>query len=62
MVAANIGSSQRLLYALVGETVNVASRIQELNKEFDTDTIVSEAVRPGLDGLVDMNPLPPVPV
>jgi class 3 adenylate cyclase len=62
VVAANIGSSQRLSYALVGETVNIASRIQELNKDFDTDIIISEAVRQGLDRCVDMHPLPPVPV
>ena len=62
VVAANIGSSQRLSYALVGETVNIASRIQELNKDFDTDIIISDAVMQGLDRCVDMNPLPPVPV
>ena len=62
VVAANIGSTQRLSYALVGETVNIASRIEELNKDFDTDILISEAVRQGLDRLVDMNPLPPVSV
>ena len=62
VVAANIGSSQRLSYALVGETVNIASRIQDLNKEFDTDILISEAVSQGLDRCVDMHPLPPVPV
>ena len=62
VVAANIGSDQRLSYALVGETVNIASRIQDLNKDFDTDIIISEAVRQGLNRCVDMNPLPPVQV
>ena len=62
VVAANIGSTQRLSYALVGETVNIASRIEELNKDFDTDILISEAVRQGIDRSVDMNPLPPVPV
>ena len=62
VVAANIGSTQRLSYALVGETVNIASRIEELNKDFDTDILISEAVRQGLDRCVDMHPLPPVPV
>jgi adenylate cyclase len=62
VVAANIGSTQRLSYALVGETVNVASRIQELNKDFDTDILVSDAVKQGLHRFVDMNPLPAVPV
>ena len=41
VVAANIGSEDRLSYALVGDTVNVSSRIQSLNKEFDTDILIS---------------------
>ena len=62
VVAANIGSPQRLSYAMVGETVNVASRIQGLNKDYDTDILISDAVRKGLDRCVDMSPLPPVNV
>ena len=62
VVAANIGSSQRLSYALVGETVNIASRIQDLNKDFDTDILISDAVRQGLDRCIVMKPLSPVPV
>ena len=45
VVAANIGSAQRLSYALVGETVNVASRIQDLNKTLGTDILLSDAVQ-----------------
>jgi class 3 adenylate cyclase len=62
VVAATIGSSQRLSYALVGETVNLASRIQDLNKDFDTDILISDAVRQCLDRCIAMNPLSPLPV
>lgn len=63
VVAANIGSTQRLSYAMVGETVNIASRIQDMNKNFDTDILVSDAVRRGLDPAgIEMNPLMPVAV
>ncbi len=63
VVAANIGSTQRLSYAMVGETVNIASRIQDLNKDFDTDILVSEAVRQGLGReSIEMKPLAPVTV
>ena len=41
VVAANIGSEDRLSYAMVGDTVNLASRIQGLNKEFGTDLLIS---------------------
>ena len=62
VVAANIGSTQRLSYALVGETVNIASRIQDLNKDFNTDILVSDTVRQGVDRRIMMNSLPPVSV
>lgn len=42
-VAANIGSPDRMSYLLVGNTVNIASRLQELNKEFKTELIISES-------------------
>jgi len=60
VVAANIGSPQRLSYALVGETVNIASRIQNLNKDFETDILVSDAVFTGSDRKIDAHPLQPV--
>jgi len=41
VVAANIGSEDRQSYALVGDTVNAASRIQSLNKEYNTDILMS---------------------
>lgn len=62
VVAANIGSAQRLSYAMVGETVNAASRIQSLNKDFDTDILISDTVRDGLDGNIEMSQLEPVTV
>ena len=38
-IAANIGSPNRLSYLLVGDTVNLASRLQSLTKEVTTGTI-----------------------
>jgi adenylate cyclase len=45
VLAANIGSPDRLAYSLVGDTVNVASRIQDLTKDFDCDILLSETTR-----------------
>jgi adenylate cyclase len=58
VVAANIGSPNRLSYALVGDTVNIASRLQDVNKLHDTSIIVSAATRQRLSRPFPLRPLP----
>ena len=41
VVAANMGSAHRRSYLLVGDTVNLASRLQELTKQLDARMILS---------------------
>lgn len=43
LLAGNTGSQDRLSYALIGGTVNLASRIAGLNKTFGSDILVSGA-------------------
>ncbi|MCF8106594.1 MAG: adenylate/guanylate cyclase domain-containing protein [Desulfohalobiaceae bacterium] len=57
-LAANIGSPNRLSYALVGETVNLASRLQELSKKYDNRIVISQSTRDKLNGEVRLKPLP----
>ncbi len=40
-LAGIVGSKFKISYALVGDTVNLASRIQELNKQMDSDILIS---------------------
>jgi adenylate cyclase len=62
VLAGNIGSAERLSWALVGDAVNLASRIQGLTKESGTDVLLSAATRERLQESVALEALPAVRV
>ena len=62
VLAGIIGSKERSSYALVGDTVNLASRIQGLTKEFSCDVILSQTTRDLITGTFQMEQLSAVKV
>jgi adenylate cyclase len=58
VVAANIGSPSRLSYAMVGDTVNIASRLQDANKQHGTSVIVSSETHSRLSRPFPLRKLP----
>jgi adenylate cyclase len=56
-VVGNIGSAQLMEYTAVGDTVNVASRLQELTKEFNVPIIISEYVNEKVKDRISTTPL-----
>jgi len=60
VLGGHIGSAQHASYLLVGDAVNLASRIQELTKEAGADILVSGSTRARLGEEVGVAGLPPV--
>lgn len=45
LVAGNIGSESRMKYSVMGDTVNIAARLEEMNKDFNSTILLSDQVR-----------------
>ena len=56
-VVGNIGSADRMNYTVLGATVNLAARLESLNKNYGTTALVSEAVKERVEHLFEFRPV-----
>jgi class 3 adenylate cyclase len=62
VIGGSVGAGQRLSFTLLGDTVNLAARLEELNKHHGTRILVSQSTRDACGDLFSFQSLGSVPV
>jgi adenylate cyclase len=57
MIAGNIGAESAMSYTVIGDAVNLGSRLESLNKEYGTRLLISEDTRSRLTMAVTTRPI-----
>ena len=57
-VAGLVGSQDLMAFTVVGRTINLAARVQDLTRDLDADIIITESLREKIDSRFRCHSLP----
>jgi adenylate cyclase len=61
-IVGNIGASRRMEYTAIGDTVNLASRLETATREHEADILISESTHASVAGMFGTRSIGPIRV